>query len=483
MQQMSEKLLYIPKKITEPALYAYFGALVLSSVVFYRYVLPWYYLLAGAVSVTAVFYYGNALSKRWCVLNVRRPKRFEERLFWTAFGIRLIYMLLIYTVFMLQYGNPFGFENMDACYYDHLGRFVADMVRNGNFHFYDRITSYFGSDLSDIGYGIYLGFIYLLTGNSVFITRVIKCLLSALTALLVYRLGARNFGDQTGRIAGILCMLWPNFWYYCGCQLKETEMLFLTVWFAYETDSMLRSRQLSVWRILPSLLIMAAMFTIRTPLAVVLILALLFSVVMSSTKMVSWGKKVVIGLLSLSLIGVTMGNRIIEETQALVEENAGGQMQKKNMEWRSIRDNGNKFAKYASTAVFAPLIFTLPFSTMVNVPEQDVQKLLHGGNFAKNILSFFVLLCMFQMLFSGDWRQHTLLLALFLGYLVVLSMSAFAQSERFHQPAMPFAMLFAAYGIAHCGKREKRWYVYWAVAIVAISIVWGWFKLKGRGLI
>ena len=137
---MSEKLLYIPKKITEPALYAYFGALVLSSVVFYRYILPWYYLLAGAVGVTAVFYYGNALSKRWCVLNVRRPKRFEERLFWTAFAIRLVYMLLIYTVFMLQYGNPFGFENMDACYYDELGRFVADMVRNGNFHFYDRIS-------------------------------------------------------------------------------------------------------------------------------------------------------------------------------------------------------------------------------------------------------------------------------------------------------------------------------------------------------
>ena len=35
---------------------------------------------------------------------------------------------------------------------------------------------------------------------------------------------------------------------------------------------------------------------------------------------------------------------------------------------------GNAFAKYAGTAVFAPLIFTIPFPTMVNTPYQENQQ-------------------------------------------------------------------------------------------------------------
>lgn len=480
---MAAAIPFISKKIANPAIYAYCGALVIASVVFYRRMMPWYFILAGLVGVTSVFYYGNLLTKQWSVLKIKRQKRFENLLFWTATAIRLGYITLIYTVFMANYGNPFGFENMDACYYDSLGRFVADMIKNGDFHFYTRISKYYGSDLSDMGYGIYLGLVYLLSGNSVFIARVVKSLLSAWTSVLIYRIGSRNFGEQTGRIAGIICMLWPNFWYYCGCQLKETEMVFLTVLFVYEAETMLRSRQFSIWRILPTLLIISAMFTVRTPLAIVLVLALLFSVVMSSTRVVSWGKRIIVGLLALSLIGVTMGNRIIEETQTLIETNAGGEMQRRNMQFRAERDNGNKFAKYASTAVFAPLILTLPFSTMVEVPEQHVQQLLNGGNFVKNVLSFLVILALFQLLITGDWRDHTLPLALYLGYLAVLALSSFAQSERFHQPAMPLAFLFASYGISYLKGKYKRWFNYWTVLLVIISVGWCWFKLKGRGLI
>ena len=116
---------------------------------------------------------------------------------------------------------------------------------------------------------------------------------------------------------------------------------------------------------------------------------------------------------------------------------------------------------------------------------QNVQQLLHGGNFTKNILSFFTIFAMVLLLISGKWRDHLLPLSFMLGYIVVLVVSAFAQSERFHQPVMPFEMLFAAYGlsIVVSNKKYKRWFGYWCGVMLIAAIAWNWFKLAGRGLV
>jgi uncharacterized membrane protein AbrB (regulator of aidB expression) len=131
------------------------------------------------------------------------------------------------------------------------------------------------------------------------------------------------------------------------------------------------------------------------------------------------------------------------------------------------------------------MIFTLPFPTMAKPYEgQDVQQFLNGGNYVKNIISAFTILAMVTLLMSGKWREHMLPLSFMLGYLVVLAFSTFAQSERFHQPAMPFELMFAAYGlsIAVTQKKYKRWFTYWCALMFVACIVWNWFKLAGRGL-
>ena len=191
-------------------------------------------------------------------------------------------------------------------------------MRNGNFsEMWTQINTKI--DLSDLGYGVYVGFIYWLTDDSIIIVRLLKCLLSAWSVLLIYRLSKRNFEHQTARIASIFCALWPNFWYYCGTHLKETEMVFLAVLFVEQADQMLRSRQFTAWKVIPVLLIAAAMFTFRTPLALVAVLALVFAVVMSSSRVVNWGKRIIVGVLAVLLIGVTMGNRIQEEARGLYD--------------------------------------------------------------------------------------------------------------------------------------------------------------------
>ena len=500
-RRIAEHVIF-PKWLSKNALIAYFLALAVVTFTYSSYRMPWYYLLSGVVVVMVFFLYGSTAIKDTSLDKIRKEKNYEKRIFLIAFIPRVIWMFLIYTIFMNSFGNAFGFENADATFYDQLGRDFAQGFREGHiFSTWKDMTNYL--DVSDMGYALYVGLIYWLTGATeiashalgtavttnpigIISVRLLKCLWSSLTVILLYRLAKRNFGAQTARVAAIFCALWPNFWYYCGAHLKETEMVFLAVLFVEQADQMLRSRQFTAWKVIPVLLIAAAMFTVRTPLGLVAILALVFSIVMSSTRVVSWRKRVVVvGLMAVALIGIVAGNRI-EEKSRMLWESVESHQQEGNMEWRSERDNGNAFAKYAGAAVFAPMIFTIPFPTMVRPFEgQEVQQLLNGGNFIKNILSGFTILALIMLLLSGKWREHLLPLSFMLGYLVVLTFSAFAHSERFHQPIMSFEFMFAAYGIsiALSQKRYKRWYMYWCIIMFVGAIAWNWFKIAGRGLV
>lgn len=499
MMPYQPNMINFPKWLSNPAVLIYVLALLVVTAMHSSYSLPWYYMLSGVVAVLVFFIGAQRLTKNWGVWRMPKTKRFEQNLFWTAFLLRAAWMLTIYWIFQVNYGDAFGFDNADAKAYHDMGLGFAKSILQGRFAEAWRNSIKWGTDVADLGYGSYVGLLYALTGESIIIVRLLKCVWSALTCVLIYRLGTRNFGEETGRMAGIMCLLWPNFWYYCGVHLKEVEMVFLGTLFVEQADQMLKARNFTVWKVVPVLLISAALFTVRTPLAIVTILCLLFSVVMSSSKVVGWSKRIVVGLLAMLLIGVTMGNRIQEEARGLIDT-AQSDNQAKNMEWRANRKdasgNTQKFAKYAGAAVFAPMIFSIPFPTMVSADkDQNIQPLLNGGNYIKNIVSFFTILAMFMLLFGGKWRRHLVPLSYMLGYLVVLVMSVFAQSERFHQPIMPMEMLFAAYGIMQVlqgvpivrriGNRKayRLWFTIWVGAMFVAAMGWNWFKLAGRGLV
>lgn len=470
-----------PQWVTQYSVVVYLLSLAVVTFMYSSYSMPWYYILSGVVAILAFFMYGSSLVRQTTVTRIKSERNFEKRIFLYAFFPRVIWMLLIYTIFMQNYGDAFGFENADAQFYQDVATDLAGALRRGTFQKEFKIYSE-TIDISDLGYGLYVTVLYWLTNDSIIVVRLLKCIWSALTVLLIYRLAKRNFGEQTGRLAAVFCALWPNFWYYCGTHLKETEMVFLSVLFVEQADQMLRSRQFTAWKVAPVLLIGALLLTFRTPLALVAFLSLIFSVVMSSSRVVSWGKRVVVGGLALVLIAVSFGNSIREQTIGLYNQT---NQQESNMEWRAKRDNGNAYAKYAGKSVFAPLIFSIPFSSFVRPYDgQDVQQLLNGGNFVKNIISGFTIFAMAMLLTSGKWREHLFSLSFMLGYLVVLTMSTFAQSERFHQPAMPFEFMFAAYGlsIAVTKPKYKRWFTYWCGVMFVACIVWNWFKMAGRGL-
>ena len=475
---------YIPKKVTNIAMVTYLLALVMCLIVYNLYALQWRWMIFGIVEVVGFFYFANACSRGW--INFQ-PRRFIKNLFWWGFAIRVLWVIISYLLYWEWTDTAFSIGAADELVYDEVARFAAGQLRDGNWHLYTTVEAYSGYAFSDMGYPIYLSIIYYIFFDSILIARIIKAIFGAWTAVLVYKLASRNFGEYTGRMAGIMCMLMPNLIYYCSMQLKEIEMVFLAMLFIERADALLRLPKMP-WRSLFLLMLVPTfLFMIRTALAATLVMGFAMALLLTSDRVVKgWRRVMLIGAVGVfGLVLVASESNIITDVQQMWE--TGGSTQRTNMEWRSQRDGkmSQKFAKYAGASVFAPLIFTIPFPTMAETPGQENQKMIHGGNYVKNIISFFTIAALFIMLFSGNWRRYVLPVSILCGYLLVLVFSSFAHSERFHLPILPLHLMMAAYGISQMNKLRimKKGYPWWCVLMIVAALAWNWFKLAGRGMI
>lgn len=464
-------LTYFPKYFSSRAIYCYLITLVLVSVIYMRYAMPFQFMLFGFAAVLIFFLFSSRLSKEW---NMYSSDTFSKKVFIVALLIRIVYVVFIYFYYISVNGEPHAYHKGDEAVY----QFLGEVWRNEGFESMKFEMSWM--PLSDSGYSWWLGFEYLLLGTHVLTARLVKCVIDAFSCVLIYNLAKRNFGDPIGRMAAIFCMLMPNLWYYCGVTLKETEMAFLVVLFAERADLVLRSPKIKVAGVIIPALCILIMFSFRTALAAVMFAALAAGLVFTSSKQLVLWKKILYSAVFAVWMFMTVGVEIVQETQQIWEGRTTNQTE--GMEWRANRAGGNQFARYASATLFAPAIFTMPISSMVAIRNQENQMMMNGANFIKNILSGFVIFAMFSLLLSGEWRKHVLPIALMLGYLVVLVFSNFAQSERFHFPILALELMFAAYGVSLMKNKHKRWFVIWLVVICVAVIGWAWIKLAGRGL-
>jgi hypothetical protein len=451
---------------------AYAITLAIASAMFMKHALPLKFVLFGFVAVVVFFTYVSQLTMKW----EHYPEHvFPRKVFTVAFFLRLIYVVFVYNFYLSETGAPFAYHAGDEMLYHYQAIIWHD---DGFEEFRDSMHTYL--ELSDSGYCWWLALLYQLFGTHVLIGRVVKCVIDAFTCVLLYNLGKRNFGIAAGRITALMYMLIPNAWFYCGVSLKEIEMGFLVVLFAERADSALHSPKLRIQDFIIPLMAAGAMLTFRTAMAAVMAAALGAALVLGSQKQLQlWQKIVLISVFFVWLLS-TIGVELLQESAELWQ--GRNENQTIGYQVRGEMDNGNTFAKYATASVFAPLIFTIPFSTMVEVFQQENQMMMNGANFIKNILSGFTIFALFLVLIKGNWRRHVLPIALMCGYLVVLVFSNFAHSERFHFPVLALELLFAAYGVTQVTNKHKRWYIIWVVGICVANITWAWIKLAGRGM-
>lgn len=374
-------------------------------------------------------------------------------------------------------GQPFEFSTGDAYGYHNEALWLKVLLQDGNTKPY---FAYLEGRYSDMGYPFYLALQYLVTDGAILVVRIIKALLSAYTVVLIYKVADRTFNRYVAILAGIFVMLMPNLIYYNGLHLKETEMLFLLALFIERVDSLFRIPKLNFIHIFVPIFIASLLFLFRTVLGVSAMFAFVSTILLAENRFTKVDKRIITGIwIFIGVIFLILGGVSNE-----VEEvwNARIMNQEQSMEWRSVREGGNALAKYASSAIFIPFIFVIPFPTIVDVFGQENQMLLHGGYFIKNILAFFVIFSIVSIIKNKEWRKFILPLSFMGAYLVILGLSSFAHSERFHLPALPFELMFAAYGITQFTNKYKRFYIYYLVLIAIAIIGWSWFKLAGRGL-
>ena len=483
----ANQLTFAPKIICDKAIITYLLALIACSVLYSAHILSFQWWIFGIICVVGFFYFANRQTKLW---HNFRSAAFTKQLFWSAFALRVVWVFISFYLYHQWTDSAFSVGALDELFYDEMGHYGASLMRNGTFAIYNPLIEYAGTvAFSDMGYPIYLSILYYIFFDSILIARIIKALLSAWTVVLVYKLATRNFGESIGRMAAIFCMLMPNLIYYCSFQLKEVEMVFLTMLFVERADWLLRQPKLKAMQTIVVMLVPLTLFMIRTALAATLVAAFFCALLLTTGRVSGFGKRAVLIVLA-GIFAVTMfvtSTSIGDEIMHMWNRRTSTQQD--FIEWTSQRklDGGmtQQFAKYAGAAVFAPMIFTIPFPTMAETPGQENQKMIHGGNFVKNILSYFTIMALVVLLFSGAWRKHVLPIAVLCGYLVVLVFSSFAQSERFHQPILPLTLMFAALGLSLIKENPwiNRYYNYWCVLMFLAAIAWNWFKLAGRGMI
>ena len=169
----------------------------------------------------------------------------------------------------------------------------------------------------------------------------------------------------------------------------------------------------------------------------------------------------------------------MNEIDGLIEDRESNQENKRQIQ----TEGGNQWAKYATGTVMAPMMFVVPFPTMVDVDEQYTQQMLSGGNYVRNFLGGFVLIALFSALFvTKNWRNLSLIGSFVIAYLGIVSVSGIANSERFLLPGLPILLIMAAYGITQLNAKNYKFIKIWYWVVPVMVFAWAFFKLGSRGL-
>ena len=463
---------YIPQKISNTGFLIYAISIVLVSLAFINFAIDWRWMLLGFVEVGTFFLLSNRMSRQW---QRSLPKNFALNLFTISFLLRLAWVVFSYFFYINLTGQPFEFDAADSLAYHEDPAWLASepWETTWNYLFRDR------AGYSDSGYVLYMTVVYKIFGPSIFFARVLKCVISSITVVLLYRLATRTAGEEVGRMTGVFAMLMPNLIIYCGLHLKETEMVFLLVAFLERADHALRAPKIRFWDVAIPLLLGISLFTFRTVLGAVALFAFIAGVLFNSASKTKWGRRIRVAAWILLALGVMAGGAIVSEVEQYWNDRGSNQALKR--EQQTFR--GNQWARYATAPVMAPMMFVIPLSTMVDTGQEN-QMVMHGGNFVRNFMGAFVILTLVSVFFEKkNWRDFSLLGSFVIGYLMVIAMSGFANSERFVLPALPVLIIMWAYGISELNMKKFRFVRIWYIIVPVMEFAWAYFKIGSRGLL
>lgn len=451
----------------------YLLSLIIVSLCFRNQALKPLWMAWGIGAVLFFFLLSYVFNQRWQHDNSRV---FSKKVFWTAFAIRLIYVVAILFYYYWQTGISLEYNAADSMGYHQWAVYLSTLLKEGQFRqgFHELNAQTMG--FSDQGYILYLTGLYTLDKN-ILVPRLLKALMSAFTCIFIYRLAQRNLGEKAGKLAAVMAVFLPQFLHYNGTYLKETEMLFVATFALERMDYLLHSKRFTFWNIFIPILLTAMAFGFRTIIGMLLILSFVVGVwakkkeeLNTKTRWIVTGTVVAIGLLFLF---TPIGREMLIILKVNVKES--GYLVEK------YRQLGMKYAEFANWKWLAPGAFVLPISNLVEVAN-DTQKMMNGAYFIKNFMAFFAMWSIVVAFRDRQWRNLGLIGSFTLGYILLMAFSFAVMSERYQLPAMPGILMLAAFAMQRFRKKDfPFFYVYCALLLMAI-VGWNYLKISARGL-
>ncbi len=469
---MSTKLL---KHINLIGIGLYLLALAVISLVFREHALQWKWMLWGMGEVLFFFLLTTLFYPRW---KNDDTKRFKWKVFLVAFVIRGLYAFLVAYYYYYETGKAFEYGAGDSIWYHSTAVYLSRCVRHGYIAYIFKYLNASTMGWSDQGYPLWLTLLYTIFGRSLLTPRLFKALMSAYLCVVVYKLGSRTFGERTGRLAAVMLVFTPILVQICGMHTKEMEMIFLSILALERMDYLIRSKKYTVWNILCPVLLTGMTFGFRTIIGMSLIFAFLVFVVLSSKDLVPKKGKIITLAATVVVFFVFLFSPVGREMRIIYRL----KFSDLNYQSGKYESMGMKHGELAQSWILAPGAFVLPLAPMVE-EAPDHNKMIHGSTYVKNFLAFFAMLAIVIAFRQKKWRDFSLIGAYELSYMAIIMFSFAANSERYHEPAVPLIVLMSAYAMTHLRRKDlKLFYVYCGVLFVAL-VVWNWLKLSARGLV
>lgn len=452
----------------------YLLALVVVSLAFRSHSLQAEWMLWGIGEVLFFFLLTAGLYPRWKGYSC---KRFLWTVFLVALALRAVYAVAVGYYYHYKIGSVFELGSADSRWYHSTAVMCSEWLKSGHVVFIYRYLRFYSMGFSDRGYVYWLTLLYAVFGHSTLVPRLFKGLMSAYLCILVYKLGSRTFGERTGRLAAVMCVFMPILIQICGIHTKEMEMIFLSIFALERMDYLIRSKRYTLWNILAPILLTGLAFGFRTVVGMCLIFAFLVFVLASPKGWVSSRGKVV----TLAIIVVVFFAFLFSPVGREMRNIYRLKFADLNYQSEQYEEMGLKHSELAKSWYMAPGAFVLPLSPMVE-EAPDNNKMIHGSTYVKNYLAFFAMLAIVMAIRQRKWRDFSLVGAYELSYLTIIMFSFAANSERFHEPAIPLLVLMSAYAMTHLRHKDLKWFYVYCGLLVAALFIWNWLKLSARGL-
>ena len=436
----------------------------------YVLTLPWIFT-AFFLGTGYLIFTGLAIKQ----LSRGSEKLFRKRLFRYSLLTNFVVMMFLFIFNMAHTGTPFSVNAKDEIGYDSRANTIADnLISQGKI--YENIDY----DFADLGYPTILGIEYLMSGRSIYFSRLIQILLGALSVLFTYRIAKNFFDPEIARVAGALMIFYPHLLYFQGVTLKEGHMVFLLTATFLLASNILKKR-LTVGSLVLIIITTGLLFSFRTPLAVLAILSIVLGLVFTKAPKKRGGAIMYVFVFTVLLLVFARSTGLYYSTYETIS--TSGEMYERVTEKRAM--GGGSMMSLIGLPIYVVAAVPTPFPSLVDT-EQDptfhkANWYHSGGSFVWNILSFFFLIGIVFAVRKHFFR-YLMIITFTIGYLMILSYSGYVTSLRYTVPVIPFLLIFAALGLYRYRGKIQLYRLYLLLMYVCV-VGWAYFQLASRGMI